>query len=73
MQEMLVAPLHVGSHVVVHGLVCKTILNGRPDSVVRVGLKKEDRWGVVMLELDCEPGLRKIWNIKPSNLKALAS
>ena len=72
MQEMFVAPLHVGSHVLVHGLVCKTMLNNRPGFVVRVGLE-EDRWGVVMMELDCEPGLRKIWNIKPSNLKALVS
>ena len=48
------------------------MLNDKPGFVVRVGLE-EDRWGVVMMELDCEPGLRKIWNIKPSNLKALAS
>ena len=72
MQEMFVAPLHVGSHVFVHGLVCKTMLNDRPGFVVRVSLE-EDRWGVVMMELNCEPGLRKIWNIKPNNLKALAS
>ncbi len=44
MQGMLVAPLHVGSDVLVLGMVCKTMLNDRLGFVVRVGLE-EDRWG----------------------------
>lgn len=35
--------------------------------------RKGERWGVVLFELDCEPGARKIWSLKPANLKPLAS
>lgn len=32
-----------------------------------------ERWGVVLFELDCDPGARKIWSLKPANLTPLAS
>jgi hypothetical protein len=70
MQDLIAESLHIGSHVLAHGLVCKTMLNDKPGFLVN---QEGDRWGVVMLELDCEPGVRKIWKIKPENLKALPS
>ena len=70
MQDLSRESLLVGSHVFVHGLVSKTELNDKLGFIVN---QHTDRWGVVMLELDCEPGRRQIWNIKPNNLKALAS
>jgi hypothetical protein len=46
-------------------------LNDKPGFIVN---REDDRWGVVMLELDDgEPGVRKIWKIRSENLKALAS
>ena len=68
--EYLILPIHVGSHVRLHDIVSKPELNKRMGFVVS---RNGDRWGVVLLELDCEPGTRKIWSLKPDNLTALAS
>ena len=35
--------------------------------------RNEERWGVVLFELDCDPGTRKIWSLKPANLEPLPS
>jgi len=35
--------------------------------------RNDERWGVVLFELDCDPGARKIWSLKPANLTPLAS
>ena len=42
MQEFMVEPLHIGSHVLVQGLVSKAHLNGKHGFVY--GQRGDDRW-----------------------------
>ena len=51
-------------------IVSKTELNQKRGFVVS---QLEDRWGVVLFELDCEPGPRKIWSVKKANLKPIGA
>ena len=54
--------LHIGSHVLVQGIITRTHLNHKRGLVVG---QKEDLWSVVMLELE--------WSIRRENLKPLVS
>ena len=54
----------------IHGLVKETQLNDKNGFVIS---RNDNRWGVVLFQLECDPGHRKIWNIKSNNLKPTAS
>lgn len=70
--EFTVAPIHIGSHVQLHSLVSNHKFNQREGFVVNRN-DNGDHWGVVLYELEGSAGVRKIWNLKPSNLSVLAS
>jgi hypothetical protein len=70
MKDLIAVLLHIGSRILAYRLVCKTMLNDKSGFIVN---QEGDRWGVVILELDCEPGVRKIWKMKPENSKAFLS
>ena len=70
MQEFMVEPLHIGSHVLVQGLVSKAHLNGKHGFVY--GQRGDDRWLVALCEMDCDPSNNTVGVVSSANLQPLA-